>query len=78
MAGGEGDQLGAYRQHPREDARQGVLPDEVGQRRPGVGVLPRTSDGRVHVMTEIGELIGLLDLSLSNRVLAEYRQRKAW
>jgi hypothetical protein len=38
----------------------------------------RTADGRVHVATDKGELIGLLDAAMSGRVLAEYRQRKPW
>jgi hypothetical protein len=38
----------------------------------------KTADGRVHVATDKGELIGLLDPAMSGRILAEYRQRKAW
>lgn len=35
-------------------------------------------DGRAHVATDKGELIGLLDAPLTGRVLAEYRQRRPW
>ena len=35
-------------------------------------------DGRVHVATDKSELVGLLDLATTNRVLAEYRQRRPW
>ena len=38
----------------------------------------KTADGRVHVTTDKSELIGLLDPLLTERVLAEYRQRKPW
>ena len=38
----------------------------------------KTADGRVHVATDTGELVGLLDPVMSARVLAEYRQRKPW
>jgi hypothetical protein len=38
----------------------------------------KAPDGRVHVASDKGELIGLLDISTTNRVLAEYRQRKVW
>ncbi len=38
----------------------------------------KTADGRVHVATDKGDLVGLLDPVLTSRVLAEYRQRKPW
>jgi hypothetical protein len=38
----------------------------------------KTADGRVHVATDKGELVGLLDAVRTDRVLAEYRQRKPW
>ena len=38
----------------------------------------KTADGRVHVATDKGELVGLLDPALTTRVLAEYRSRKPW
>lgn len=38
----------------------------------------RTTDGRVHATTDKAELIGLLDRSLTTRVMAEYRKRKPW
>jgi hypothetical protein len=38
----------------------------------------KAADGRLHATTEKGELVGLLDKSITGRVLAEYRQRKLW
>jgi hypothetical protein len=38
----------------------------------------KTADGRVNVTTDKSELVGLLDPTLTTRVLAEYRQRKPW
>ena len=38
----------------------------------------KTADGRIHVTTDKGELIGLLDPVLTSRLLGEYRERKAW
>jgi Domain of unknown function (DUF4340) len=38
----------------------------------------KAADGRVHVATDKGELVGLLDLPMTGRVLAEYRLRRAW
>lgn len=38
----------------------------------------KTPDGQAHVATESGELVGLLPAPLTNRVLAEYRQRRPW
>lgn len=41
-------------------------------------LLGKSTDGRVHATTDKAELIGLLDRSMTTRVLGEYRQRKAW
>jgi hypothetical protein len=38
----------------------------------------KTADGRVHVATDKSDLVGLLDPVMTNRLLAEYRQRKPW
>jgi hypothetical protein len=38
----------------------------------------KAADGRVHVATDKGDLVGLLDRVLTSRVLAEYRARKPW
>ena len=38
----------------------------------------KTPDGRVHVTTDKGGLVGLLDPLQSARLLAEYRQRRPW
>ena len=38
----------------------------------------KTADGRAHVATGPGELVGLLDAARTDRVLAEYRARKPW
>ena len=38
----------------------------------------KTADGRVYVATDKGELIGLLSVPLTARVLGEYRQRRPW
>jgi hypothetical protein len=38
----------------------------------------KAADGRAHVATDKGELVGLLDRLLTARVLAEYRQRRPW
>ena len=38
----------------------------------------KTADGRIHVTTDPGELVGLLSVPLTTRALAEYRQRKPW
>jgi len=38
----------------------------------------RTPDGRMHVTTNKGDLVGLLDPQSTSRLNAEYRQRKPW
>lgn len=38
----------------------------------------KSADGRVHAVAEKGELVGLLAPKVSEQVLAEFRQRKAW
>ncbi len=38
----------------------------------------KTTDGRVHATTDKSELVGLLDVPMTARVLAEYRQRRPW
>lgn len=38
----------------------------------------KSPDGRVYVTSDKSELVGLLDPIMTNRVLAEYRQRRPW
>jgi hypothetical protein len=60
----------------RPEAKWTILYDD----RPVLTLLigKKTADGRVHVTTDKGELVGLLDAARTARVLAEYRQRKPW